>query len=154
MEFSEKLVILRKQRNLTQADFAKEVKVTRQAVYKWESGQSYPGAMTLLEMKRLFGVSVDDLLDPAYTVEAVRADAPKAEPVKAEPVKAEPVKAEPVKVEPVKEEAPKAEPVAVGAEEKPQAAEPAAPAAVEQPAPEKKPEEKVKKKGFFARLFG
>ena len=38
------------------------------AVYKWESGQSYPEVSKLLEMKVLFGISIDDLLDDSYEV--------------------------------------------------------------------------------------
>lgn len=82
MEFSQKLVYLRKQHHLTQGDFAEKVGVTRQAVYKWESGQSYPGAQTLVEMKALFGVSIDDMLDPAVDITV------KAEPT---PVEEEPI---------------------------------------------------------------
>ena len=69
MEFKEKLVILRKLKKLTQDDFAKAVGVSRQAVYKWESGQSYPEVAKLREIKLLFGISIDDLLDETYIVE-------------------------------------------------------------------------------------
>ena len=68
MTFKEKLVKLRKLKGLTQDDFAKAVGVSRQAVYKWESGQSYPEVSKLLEMKVLFGISIDDLLDENYEV--------------------------------------------------------------------------------------
>lgn len=44
MTFSQKLVVLRKIKHLTQDEFASAVGVSRQAVYKWESGQSYPEA--------------------------------------------------------------------------------------------------------------
>lgn len=99
MEFSEKLTVLRKQKHLTQGEFAQEVGVTRQAVYKWESGQSYPGAQTLIEMKRLFGISIDDLLDPAYTpdVAAEKQEAAPVAKVEAAPVAEEPKKEEPKK---------------------------------------------------------
>ena len=66
MTFSEKLVILRKKNSLTQDEFASAVKVSRQAVYKWESGQSYPEVMKLLDIKELFNISIDDLLDDTY----------------------------------------------------------------------------------------
>lgn len=68
MLFKEKLVILRKTRHLTQDEFASAVGVSRQAVYKWESGQSYPEVPKLLEMKNLLGISIDDLLDDNYDV--------------------------------------------------------------------------------------
>ena len=63
MEFSKKLVYLRTQKKLTQTQLAEKLGVTRQSVYKWESGQSYPEAMTLWEMHLLFDISLDILLD-------------------------------------------------------------------------------------------
>lgn len=68
MTFSEKLVRLRKIKSLTQDEFASAVGVSRQAVYKWESGQSYPEVPKLLEIKMLFGISIDDLLDDTYDI--------------------------------------------------------------------------------------
>ena len=68
MTFKEKLVILRKAKHLTQDEFASAVGVSRQAVYKWESGQSYPEVPKLLEMKLLFGISIDELLDDTYDI--------------------------------------------------------------------------------------
>ena len=69
MTFNEKLVRLRKLKSLTQDEFASAVGVSRQAVYKWESGQSYPEVPKLIEIKMLFGISIDDLLDETYEVE-------------------------------------------------------------------------------------
>ena len=63
MKFNEKIVKLRKMKGLTQDEFASAVGVSRQAVYKWESGQSYPEVAKLVEMKLLFNISIDDLLD-------------------------------------------------------------------------------------------
>jgi transcriptional regulator with XRE-family HTH domain len=63
MRFSEKLILLRKRKGMTQEEFSRAVGVSRQSVYKWESGQSYPEAAKLLEIRRLFGVSIDHLLD-------------------------------------------------------------------------------------------
>ena len=68
MTFKEKLVRLRKINSLTQDEFACAVGVSRQAVYKWESGQSYPEVAKLLEIKLLFGISIDDLLDDTYDI--------------------------------------------------------------------------------------
>ena len=69
MTFKEKLVRLRKIKSLTQDEFASAVGVSRQAVYKWESGQSYPEVPKLLEIKLLFGISIDDLLDDTFDIE-------------------------------------------------------------------------------------
>ena len=68
MTFKEKIVRLRKIKSLTQDEFASAVGVSRQAVYKWESGQSYPEVPKLIEIKLLFGISIDDLLDDTYEV--------------------------------------------------------------------------------------
>lgn len=118
MTFSEKLVILRKLKGITQEEFACAVGVSRQAVYKWESGQSYPEVPKLLEMKMLFTISIDDLLDDTYVIELPKkkrkkrtpknteATAPEAAPVVEAP------KAEPAPIV----EAPKAEPAPVVAE--------------------------------------
>ena len=68
MTFKEKLVKLRKLKGLTQDELASAIGVSRQAVYKWESGQSYPEVPKLIEMKLIFGISIDDLLDENYEV--------------------------------------------------------------------------------------
>ena len=114
MTFKEKIVKLRKLKGLTQDEFASAVGVSRQAVYKWECGQSYPEVSKLLEIKFLFGISIDDLLDESYEViipeKKKRKRKPKDEnaaPVAAKPA-APAVKAEPA---PVKEEPKKEEPV-------------------------------------------
>lgn len=67
MRFSEKLILLRKRKGMTQQEFAVAVGVSRQSVYKWESGQSYPEAEKLMEIRRLYGVSIDHLLDESIS---------------------------------------------------------------------------------------
>ena len=68
MKYNEKIVALRKANGFTQEGFARAVGVTRQAVYKWEVGDSYPEAEKLIAIKLLFGISIDDLLDDTYEV--------------------------------------------------------------------------------------
>ena len=68
MTFKEKIVKLRKMKGLTQDEFASAVGVSRQAVYKWECGQSYPEVAKLIEIKMLLDISIDDLLDESYEV--------------------------------------------------------------------------------------
>ena len=117
MTFKEKLVILRKSKGLTQDEFASAVGVSRQAVYKWESGQSYPEVPKLLEMKLLFTISIDELLDDNYDLpmpekkkrkRTPKADAPKVE-TKPAPKAAPAPKAEAPKAAPVAPVAPKVE---------------------------------------------
>jgi repressor LexA len=53
---------LRKERNLTQAELARILAVTQQAVGKWENGHSLPDAGMLVRLRRYFEVSLDFLL--------------------------------------------------------------------------------------------
>ncbi len=61
--FKDNLVSMRKFHKMTQEDLADKVGVTRQAIAKWESGESIPD----LEKSRLLadalGVSLDDLVN-------------------------------------------------------------------------------------------
>ena len=108
MTFREKLVVLRKLKGITQEEFACAVGVSRQAVYKWESGQSYPEVPKLLEMKLLFSVSIDDLLDDSFDIELPKKKRKKRTPkVAPEATEAAPVVEAP-KAEDPKKEAPKA----------------------------------------------
>ena len=68
MEFCEKLIRLRNTNHMTQDDLAQALHVSRQAVYKWECGQSYPEVPKLLEMKLLFTISIDELLDDSIDI--------------------------------------------------------------------------------------
>ncbi len=89
MTYSEKIVKLRKANGYSQETFAKAVGVSRQAVYKWESGISYPEAEKLVEIKKLLGIKIDDLLDDSYEVviEKKPVEKKKSEAAKAEEVK-------------------------------------------------------------------
>ena len=55
----------RKRSSMTQAGLADKLNYSDKAVSKWERGESVPDVLTLVELSRLFGVTVDDLLvDP------------------------------------------------------------------------------------------
>ena len=60
--FSENLIHLRKARRLTQEAVAEKVGVTRQAVAKWEAGDSMPDLETGQKLAQLFDVSLDMLV--------------------------------------------------------------------------------------------
>lgn len=62
MEFNEKLVQLRKSRNLTQDELAEALYVSRAAVSKWESGRGLPSIDSLKDIAKFFSVSIDELL--------------------------------------------------------------------------------------------
>ena len=59
--FHENLLQLRKLKNLTQEDIAEKVGVSRQAVAKWESGETTPDLERARLLAQVLGVSLDDL---------------------------------------------------------------------------------------------
>lgn len=62
MLFNEKLRYLRKINNMSQEELAGKLTVSRQAVSRWETGDTMPDAETLLQLSKVFGVSIDNLL--------------------------------------------------------------------------------------------
>ncbi|WP_418223136.1 helix-turn-helix domain-containing protein [Clostridium isatidis] len=62
MNFSEKLQILRKEKRLSQEGLAEKLNVSRQAVSKWESGQSFPELDKIIILSDIFSVTVDELV--------------------------------------------------------------------------------------------
>lgn len=62
MEFGERIKDQRKEHGWTQADVAKKLFVTRQAVSNWEKGKTYPDLNTLVQISDVFQISVDSLL--------------------------------------------------------------------------------------------
>lgn len=62
MIFSEKLQLIRKSKGITQEELADKLCVSRQAVAKWENGQSYPDISNLIILSDFFKVTVDHLV--------------------------------------------------------------------------------------------
>ncbi len=62
MEIQDMIKNLREKHNLTQEQMAERVMVTRQAVSRWEMGETQPGTDTLKLLSREFGVSINTLL--------------------------------------------------------------------------------------------
>lgn len=62
MTFGEKLQQLRKQNGLSQEQLASNLKVSRQAVSKWELDSSLPDTANVIQISKLFSVSTDYLL--------------------------------------------------------------------------------------------
>jgi transcriptional regulator with XRE-family HTH domain len=61
--FAQKLKQLRSEKNLTQADLAKAIHVSRSAIAKWEQGRGFPTAESTADLCRLFGVDQTTLID-------------------------------------------------------------------------------------------
>jgi transcriptional regulator with XRE-family HTH domain len=64
MDFKEKLAAIRKDRGLSQEELAERIGVSRQAVSKWESGESFPDIENLIALSSLLGVSIDRFVKP------------------------------------------------------------------------------------------
>lgn len=62
MEFKDRITALRKNAKLSQEKMAQQLFVTRQAVSRWETGDTIPGIDMLKQISKTFGISVDDLL--------------------------------------------------------------------------------------------
>ena len=62
MNFPEKLLTLRKAKNLTQEQLAEKLDVSRQSISKWESGQAIPELEKIVALSAIFDVTTDYLL--------------------------------------------------------------------------------------------
>lgn len=62
INIAKNLVFLRKSHHWTIEEVADKVNVSRQAIAKWESGNSIPDLANCAELADLYNVSVDDLI--------------------------------------------------------------------------------------------
>jgi transcriptional regulator with XRE-family HTH domain len=72
MLLNEKIQALRKERGLSQEKVADALNVSRQAVSKWETGQSNPDTGNLIALAELFGCSADELIGTTKAPEKKR----------------------------------------------------------------------------------
>ena len=61
MELSERLTELRKEKNLSQAELADALNVSRQSVSLWENGSTVPALDKLQFLAEFYGVTLDEL---------------------------------------------------------------------------------------------
>ena len=69
MELYEKLYELRRASGMSQEELAEKLGVSRQAVSKWESGATQPELPKLIELSKIYQVSVDALLSLEHAKE-------------------------------------------------------------------------------------
>ena len=62
MEPKEIFLELRTRRGFSQEQLAEKIHVTRQAVSRWETGETVPNTETLKLLSKLFDVSINTLL--------------------------------------------------------------------------------------------
>lgn len=68
MNFSEKLMNLRKSKGMSQEELAVKLNVTRQTISKWELSQTVPDMNKLIEIAKIFEISLDELTNNIETV--------------------------------------------------------------------------------------
>ena len=70
----ERLAKYRKKANMSQEELADKLNVSRQAVSKWERGESSPDTDNLIALASLYNITLDDLLnkDPDETNRTAR----------------------------------------------------------------------------------
>ncbi|HZK52856.1 MAG TPA: helix-turn-helix transcriptional regulator [Desulfosporosinus sp.] len=62
MKLSDQIKEQRNKLNLSQDALANELHVSRQAISKWETGQSYPDLEKLIQLSDIFGITLDELV--------------------------------------------------------------------------------------------
>lgn len=72
MKLCKKIALLRRENKLSQMELAGMLKLSRQAISRWETGDAMPSTENLKQLSRLYGVPVDVLLDEACTLEEWR----------------------------------------------------------------------------------
>lgn len=74
MTISEMIKEIRQNVNMTQDEMAQTLYVTRQAVSRWENGDTTPNIETLKQISKMFGVSLNRLLATAQNTDSVSAE--------------------------------------------------------------------------------
>ena len=75
IEIANRLLQYRKRMGLSQEELAEKIGVSRQAVSKWERAEAAPDTDNLIELSKIYGVSLDEMLkgrpeaDPNNTAE-------------------------------------------------------------------------------------
>ena len=95
MKLCEKMTLLRKENKLSQMELAGILKLSRQAISRWETGDAMPSTENLKQLSRLYGVPVDVLLYEACTLEEWREEQRK-DPAEESPAEEDPVEELPV----------------------------------------------------------
>jgi len=62
MSLAKRIHELRKASNLSQEQLAEKISVSRQSISKWESGETIPEIDRVIELSKVFNVSIDYLL--------------------------------------------------------------------------------------------
>lgn len=82
IEVASRLCAYRKQRGLSQEELAAQVGVSRQAVSKWERAEASPDTDNLIQLARIYQITLDELLnlDPTEAKEEITTPVQESEP--------------------------------------------------------------------------
>ena len=69
VETAQRLADLRRSKGFSQEGLARKLGLSRQAVSKWERAESSPDTEKLISLAKLYGVSLDELLNPSDEIE-------------------------------------------------------------------------------------
>ncbi len=72
IEIANRLQQLRKEKGYSQEELAQALGLSRQAVSKWERAESSPDTDNLICLARLYGMSLDELLNTSETTKEIR----------------------------------------------------------------------------------
>lgn len=64
------IALLRKSRGITQEELAQKLSVSPQAISKWENGHTMPEVSILVELSKILGVTIDEILFPTDMIPA------------------------------------------------------------------------------------
>lgn len=63
MKFNEKLIKLRKQKNLTQHSLAEKINYSDKVISKWENGYSIPDIQAINALSKFYNITIDELMN-------------------------------------------------------------------------------------------
>jgi transcriptional regulator with XRE-family HTH domain len=67
---ADRLIELRKNHNLSQEALSEKLGVSRQAISKWERGESSPDTDNLIALAGIYGITLDDILNPEKQIKS------------------------------------------------------------------------------------
>ena len=74
MNLGEKLQLLRNNNRLSQEELGEKLGVSRQAISKWESGQSTPDLKKLIAISELYNITIDSLVKDEYEFDVFKSN--------------------------------------------------------------------------------
>ena len=77
IKIANRLLEYRKRSGLTQEELADKLNISRQSVSKWERAESSPDTDNLIELAKIYGVTLDDLLNVEKPLDSVEESAKK-----------------------------------------------------------------------------